>query len=118
MRERLPNRRVALRCPTTWVPPDSPAGVAGSRFHVTVGFDRDGRVCEIFQASHKTGHELRAVLDDALIAVSVALQSGVALADLEASMGRTTRDRDDGQPTSPIGAILAAAAEIERDVAA
>ncbi len=107
IRQRLPNRRPAHT---------EALEVAGQAFTATVGFDECGRPREVFMAAGKEGSLLNALLADAAVVISVALQSGVPVAALAKSVGRLPAgpvapaglDHAPGQkvPASPIGAAL------------
>ncbi len=107
-RQRLPNRRPSHTEALT---------VAGQTVTATVGFDpMDGQPRELFLTAGKEGSTLNALLADAAVAISVALQHGVSAHALAKSVGRlpelpvTPVDLDQGQPArlpaSPIGAAL------------
>ncbi len=107
-RKCLPNRR----------PSHTEAlAVAGQTFTATVGFDPEtDRPRELFLTAGKEGSTLDALLADAAVAISVALQHGVTAQALAKSIGRlpegrvTPADLDGGKPAripaSPIGAAL------------
>jgi ribonucleoside-diphosphate reductase alpha chain len=99
--------------------PNDPATleVAGQIFTATIGFDpEDGRSREVFLTAGKEGSLINAMLADAAVAISVALQHGVSAQALAKSIGRlpegpvTPADLDGGKPAripaSPIGAAL------------
>jgi hypothetical protein len=107
-RKRLPNRRPAHT---------ETLEVAGQAFTAPVGFDpKTGRPCEVFLTAGKEGSLINAMLADAAVAISVALQHGVSAKALAKSVGRmppgpvTPAELDQGQPgrlpASPIGAAL------------
>jgi len=107
-RHRLPNRRPS-RVETV--------EVAGQTFTATVGFDPEtDRPCEVFLTAGKEGSLINAMLADAAVVISVALQHGVSAQSLAKSVGRlpegqvTPADLDRGEPAripaSPIGAAL------------
>ncbi len=107
-RHRLPNRRPA-RTETL--------EVAGQAFTATVGFDPGTcRPCELFLTGGKEGSTLDALLADAPVVISVALQHGISAQSLAKSIGRlpeaavTPAELDGGKPAripaSPIGAAL------------
>ena len=107
-RQRLPNRR---ECHTETLTVD------GQSFEATAGFDpATGQPRELFMSAGKEGSLLNAMLADAAVVISVALQSGVPAAALAKSIGRlppgpvTPADLDHapGQkvPASPIGTAL------------
>ncbi len=88
-------------------------------FTATVGFDpADGRPREVFLAGAKDGTDMAAILDDASVVISVALQHGVPVAALAKSVARlpfaplTPSDLADPagprhtRPASIIGAAL------------
>lgn len=83
-RTRLPNRRPAETVELE---------VDGQLLIATVGFDAQGRPAEIFLSGAKDGSALAAILADAAVVISVALQHGVPAAALSKSSGRA--------PTSP-----------------
>ncbi len=107
-RQRLPNRR----------PSHTEAlEVADQAFTATVGFNpHNGQPRELFMGAGKEGSMLNALLADAAVVISVALQSGVPAAALAKSVGRLPAspvapadlDQAPGQkvPASPIGAAL------------
>ena len=105
-RARLPNRRPSVT---------QTLEVANQAF-ATVGFDEHGRPREVFLTGAKEGSLLAAILTDAAVVISVALQHGVPGAALAKSVGRlpagpaapSDLDRHDTglAPASPIGAAL------------
>ena len=107
-RQRLPNRRPSH---TETLEVDSQA------FTATVGFDpENGQPRELFLVAGKEGSLLNAMLADAAVVISVALQHGVPGEALARSVGRLPAgpvapvelDHVPGQkvPASPIGAAL------------
>ncbi len=107
-RHRLPNRRPSHT---------ETLEVAGQTFTATVGFDpKTDRPYEVFLTAGKEGSLINAMLADAAVVISVALQHGVSAKALAKSIGRlpegpvTPADLDQGQPgrlpASPIGAAL------------
>ncbi len=108
IRKRLPNRRPAH---TETLRVDGQASTA------SVGFDPEsGQPRELFLTAGKEGSMLNALLADAAVVVSVALQYGVPAAALAKSIGRipagpvTPADlegpRHGRVPASPLGAAL------------
>ena len=107
-RHRLPNRR----------PSHTEAlEVAGQTFTATVGFDpEDGCPRELFLTAGKEGSVINAMLADAAVVISVALQHGISAQALAKSIGRLPEvpiapgGLDQGPPAklpaSPIGAAL------------
>ncbi len=115
-RSRLPNRRPAYT---------ETLEVDGQAFEATVGCDpEDGSPRELFLTAGKEGSMLNALLADAAVVISVALQHGVPAAALAKSVGRLPAspvapadlDLAPGQkvPASPIGAALDLLCEFER----
>ena len=72
-RHRLPTRRPAVT---------EEIDCASTRLTATVGFDPAGRPAEIFLSGAKDGSGLAAILDDAAVVISVALQHGIPAAAL------------------------------------
>ncbi len=115
-RQRLPNRRP---CHTEALE------IAGQVFTACVGFDPgSGQPRELFLTAGKEGSLLNALLADAAVVISVALQHGVPAAALARSIGRlpagpvTPADlegpRPGRVPASPIGAALDLVSAFER----
>lgn len=115
-RKRLPNRRPSHT---------ETLEVAGQAVTATVGFDpADDQPRELFLTAGKEGSTLDALLADAAVAISVALQHGVNAQALAKSVGRlpenpvTPADLDWGQPAkvpaSPIGAALDLVSSFEK----
>ena len=98
--------------------------VAGQVFTATVGFDECGRPREVFMTAGKEGSMLNALLADAAVVISIALQHGIPAAALTKSVGRLPADpvtpadlEDPGRgrvPASPIGAALDLVSVFER----
>jgi hypothetical protein len=107
-RLRLPNRRP---CETTTISFRRSDGSI-AEFQATAGFDPVGRVREVFLSSGRPGSDNDALLNDAAVAISVSLQSGVPATAMAVSTGRTTGD----QPVSAIGAALAWLAALELEL--
>jgi ribonucleoside-diphosphate reductase alpha chain len=107
-RRRLPNRRPSHT---------ETLEVAGQAVTATIGFDPvDDQPRELFLTAGKEGSTLNALLSDAAVVISVALQHGISAQALAKSVGRlpegpvTPADLDEGKPArnpaSPIGAAL------------
>ena len=107
-RRRLPNRRPSET---------RTLHVGNLTFAASIGFDPvDGRPSEIFLAGAKDGTDMAAILDDASVVISVALQHGISPEALAKSVGRLPEgpvapaDLDKAQPSkraaSPIGMAL------------
>ena len=115
-RQRLPNRRPSHT---------ETLEVAGQTFTATVGFDpQNDQPRELFLTAGKEGSLMNAMLADAAIVISVALQHGVSAKALAKSVGRlpespVTPARLDqaspaAAPASPIGAVLDLIRKLER----
>jgi hypothetical protein len=71
----------------------------------TIGFDAAGRPAELFLSGAKDGSGMAAILDDASVVISVALQHGVRAADL-ANISRAPDAMGRITAASAIGAAL------------
>jgi hypothetical protein len=80
----------------------------GTRLSATIGFDVDNRPAEVFLNSGKVGSAIDALLGDAAVVISIALQCGIAPSALSKSIGRVpaTIDGPAVRAASPIGAAL------------
>ena len=98
-RERWPNRRPAETFDLE---------VGGKTYAVCVVFYSDGRPAEIFIAGPKIGSAMDAILSDAAILASLALQHGAPPADLAKTMSRIPIDPwgTARLPASPVGAAM------------
>ena len=98
-RHRLPNRRMAET---------HELALDGMTLTATIGFDAAGRPAEVFLSGGKNGSGLSAILEDASVTISIALQCGIRASDLGRSVGRLpeTIDGPATVPASPIGAAL------------
>jgi hypothetical protein len=105
IRARLPNRRRAET---------RDLAVGGIRATATVGFDESGKPAEVFLNSGKAGSAIDALLGDAAVVISVALQRGIPASALAKSVARMpeTIDGPSVRAASPIGAALDLLAEI------
>lgn len=96
----LPQRRPNLTMDAIW---------DGHLITVTIGFDpATGAAREVF-ANTPRGGAMLATLADTSVLISIALQHGIAPADLAKSLGRipVIRDGDETDgPASPVGTIL------------
>lgn len=100
----LPNRRPNTTVAAEW---------QGHSFTVCIGFDAQGRAAEVF-CDHAKG-DMRAVLADACVLISIALQHGIAPAALAKSLGTVPAWRNGEQieaPASPVGTIMAVIVEV------
>lgn len=107
MRQRLPNRR---ECVTEEIEVARPGAMPAS-YLATIGFE-GAAPREIFLTGAKAGTEMAAILSDAAVALSVALQCGVPVTALAHSVART--EEADGGPASVIGAALDLLARYEQ----
>lgn len=102
MRHTLPARRPNCTTSITW---------NNHPMDVTIGFDpATGQPSEVFANTAKGG-DMQSALADASVILSIALQHGIAPADLAKSLGRVPvlwGDEGATQPASPVGAILEA----------
>jgi hypothetical protein len=92
-RQRLPNKRA---CETIAFEH------CGANFTMTAGRYGNGQLGEIFMNAAHANSALDAIISDAAIAVSFALQYGSSLDALRHAMKRDSR----GEPSSSIGAAL------------
>jgi hypothetical protein len=76
---------------------------------VTVGFAPDGRIAEIFLNADRANSMLDALLSDAAIIVSIALQHGCTVRQLAHAVKRDAR----GLASSVLGAVLDRVAQPE-----
>jgi ribonucleoside-diphosphate reductase alpha chain len=105
-RARLPTRRPAIT---------EDIIVGNTILSASIGFDETGRPAEIFLSGAKDGSGLAAILEDASVVISVALQHGIPARALAKSMARIpeTVDGPAVKAASPIGAALDLIAELE-----
>ncbi len=106
----LPARRPNLTRDVEW---------DGRRFTLTVGYDLDGRPREVFADGEREGSMLQAILADACVIVSIALQCGIEPAALGRSLGTVPVWHVDGEaeaPASPIGTIVGALETLNADL--
>ena len=118
LRRRLPNRRPSET---------RTLNVGNHAFAATVGFDpADGRPREIFLSGAKDGTDMAAILDDAAVTLSIALQHGVSAAALAKSVARlpaaplTPADLavSSGPAHTAPASIIGAALDLLRELAA
>jgi hypothetical protein len=112
VRVRLPNRHQSIRTSITW----QDARGEPHQCQVSFGFDAQGAIREVFCIAHKDGTDLQALVHDACIATSHALQRGARIADLAKSFGELRNEGEEsGLAASPIGSLarVGAALEIE-----
>lgn len=112
-RRRLPNRREAITESIEFAAGDGRL----ARYEATVGFDELGRPKEIFLFGAKDGTDMAAALADTAVALSVALQHGVAAHAMAASIARISLADGSsraGTPASVVGAALDLLARYER----
>lgn len=98
-RRRLPNRRPAETFDLD---------AEGRRLTATVGFSREGLPSEIFLSGAKSGADLDAILADASVAISIALQYAVPPRKLAKSIAKIpeTIEGPATRPASVIGTAL------------
>ena len=108
-RQRLPNRRRQETVELQYGQHD---------YLVSVGFDANGAIREVFVTGQKQGSTLDATLDDAAIVISIALQRGATAVELRHSMSRLGGGIGVAtEPASPVGAVVDLVAEIEQETA-
>jgi hypothetical protein len=92
-RERLPNRR-----------PNQSFSFEHDchRYDVTVGMFGDGRLAKIFIGSGKVGTAIEAIARDGAILISLLLQYGCALGQIQRALTRNA----DGRASGPLGALV------------
>ena len=103
-RRRLPNRRPAVT---------RDLAIGNMLLTVTIGFDETGQPAEIFLSGAKDGSGMAAILDDASVVISVALQHGIPPASLAKSISRAPDAQGRISAASAIGAALDLIAEFE-----
>jgi hypothetical protein len=84
---------------------------AGQLYSVCVGYDERGQPAEVFADGPREGSDVRAIMSDACVLISIALQHGITRAELERSLGIVPRWIDGNEsegPASLIGAIVGA----------
>ena len=72
----------------------------------TIGFDETGRPVEVFLSGAKDGSGMAAILDDASVVISVALQHGIPAKALAKSISRAPDGMGRISAASAIGATL------------
>jgi hypothetical protein len=107
-RHRLPARRVAETHAIAF---------AGRQYRVTVGRYPDGRIGEVFASSGKEGSNIEAMLSNACVLASLALQHGAMPSELARSMIRVPALADafgsGVAPACPVAAVVDLLAELE-----
>ena len=96
-RQRLPDRRPAITRTINW---------AGKEYSVSIGYWIDGRPGEIFMDGPKTGSDMRAILADTCVVISLALQHGIEPAALAHSLARVPVSETESATASVIGAVV------------
>lgn len=117
LRQRLPNRRPAI---TEMIEFTRPSDSVNVSYQATIGFDFDVKPKEIFIFGPKDGTDMQAIVADASVIISVALQHGVPAEAMALSLSRLPAELDGPavKPASILGAALDALVRHERDVAA
>lgn len=107
MRQKLPDRREG----ETIVIPFKDVNGATHQYIATFGFNADLEVKEVFCASGKSGADVRMMLEDSCVLLSLCLQHGMSIEDAAKAMGeRRGEGAKSGPPASPLGAIVKKAA--------
>ena len=102
LRERLPDRRPSITRTINW---------AGSEFSVSVGFWLDGRPGEVFADGPREGSDLKALLADSAVLLSLLLQHNIEPAAIGYSLARVPVSDTESRPASVIGAVVELLAE-------
>lgn len=74
----------------------------GQRYAVSIGTFDDGSMAEVFANSRTIGTEMDALVRDAAVIISIALQFGVPLATFASALTRN----EQGEPSSFVGALI------------
>lgn len=90
--------------------------LGAATFAVCIGFDDAGTPREVFATGPREGSDMQAVVSDACVLISIALQHGIEPDALAHSLGRVPRwvngEEGDG-PASVIGLIVEALGRAE-----
>jgi hypothetical protein len=106
-RQRLPDRRDSLNVTFE---------VNGQDYIATVGVDGEGAIREVFLGGAKEGSHMAAVLADAAVVISIALQYGVSADEMAKTVARirtrqpTPQELDTGAPVPSVPATVIGAA--------
>jgi hypothetical protein len=92
IRRRLPNRRRSETTMLRW-------GKMNTEFAITVGYYPTGEPGELFISGAKAGSELDAIARDGAVLVSLGLQHGAPLVEIQ---GAVTRESN-GAPSTIVG---------------
>ena len=84
-RVKLPNRRFQVTGTFKYEDPDT---YVQSTWHISIGVNDEGQGKEVFARAFKPGSEFEGLLDDACVMVSLLLQSGHSLEDLNKTLTR------------------------------
>ena len=86
-------------------------------FLVSCGFDASGQVKEVFSKGFRQGSALDALIDDAMILLSIALQHDETAERLRGSLSRLGGGIGAAtEPASLIGALIDHVASVEREM--
>ncbi len=107
-RRRLPPRRNAIT--ETIV-------IGNAVIAASIGLDETGQPAEVFLSGAKDGSGMAAILDDASVVISVALQHGIPAAALAKSISRAPDGMGRISASSAIGAALDLIASYEAPTA-
>jgi hypothetical protein len=103
-RRRLPHRRAAIT--ETIV-------IGNTTIAASIGFDETGQPAEVFLSGAKDRSGMAAILDDASVVISIALQHGIPAAALAKSISRAPDGMGHISASSAIGAALDLLVEYE-----
>ena len=109
-RQFLPSRRRCFTAAVTHVDP----GVSEHQVFLTLGYDAEGRVREVFAAgggstARRLMHEgsvMQRLMQDACVLISIMLQHDLPPESLGHSLGRVPKGEDDETAASLIGTIV------------
>jgi hypothetical protein len=105
-RRGLPSRRLSVHERLEW---------GGRAWSVTIGFDVDGTVREVFVNAERSSGDLEAIIHDGCILLSLLLQVGVPASRLAEHLGREGV-LPDAPAASPIGLVAKRLVAIEAEL--
>jgi hypothetical protein len=80
---------------------------SGIKYYGTIGYNRDGQICEIFLQAGRIGSGIEAIARDTAVAASLALQFGCPLEVMRNSVTRLDAAPGKlGDPAGPLGKFL------------
>ena len=111
---RRPSVNLRVKRPVSFANPTA----GESTFFLTVGFDPETlKPCEVFYAEgFRSGSDLEFLVIDACIIISVAIQSGVPLADLQKSLSTIETPNGESVDASILALIVRTLMSEEKDI--